>query len=62
VVIERDDPSRARPADAPDDARDPVDEAIEQTFPGSDPPAWTPSHAGAPGEHPDDMRPDRPRP
>jgi hypothetical protein len=43
------DPTKA-PNEPPEEERDPVLEADEESFPASDPPSWSSLHAGTPDE------------
>jgi hypothetical protein len=50
------DPGASVPAEAApqEPAEEQIDEAVEETFPASDPPAWEPLHTGPPVEREDE--------
>lgn len=50
-------PDKAQLGDAPAQQEDPVDEAGVESFPASDPPAFTPTHIGDPGTPPETRKP-----
>lgn len=52
VPAPRNEPSR-EPASPLARTADSIEQASEESFPASDPPAWLPLHPGAPGTHDD---------